>query len=223
MDKERELKQPDAARAYRALEEAIVTLELAPGSSTTERALIERAGFGRTPVREAIQRLAWEGFLVIRPRLGLAVAPLDAEDWMRVLDARRGVEIVLARSAAGHVTSDTTRAFLEASEAMYAAAAANNDRAFMAADKDWDDAMAAGSNNLYAVRVAAPLQAHSRRFWYKYRRGGGLAQAANKHIAVIEAVLRGDGDAAATATERLIDMLRADAAAVTLPSEAEPA
>ena len=218
MKHEPDLKQPDALKAYRALEEAIVTLELAPGSATTERSLIERAGLGRTPVREAIQRLAWEGFLLVRPRMGLAIAPLEPGDWLRVLDARCGVEVVLARSAAAHVSPVTTRAFLQASEAMYAAAAANDDRAFMVADKNWDEAMADGSNNAFAARVAASLQTHSRRFWFKYRRGGGLAQAANKHIAVIEAVLRGDGDAAAIATERLIAMLRDDAGAVSAPA-----
>ena len=81
-----------AARAYRILERMIVTLELAPASVATEGALIERVGLGRTPVREAIQRLAWEGLLEVRPRAGMAIAPLHAGDWLRVLDARRGVE-----------------------------------------------------------------------------------------------------------------------------------
>ena len=89
----------------------IVTLELAPGSVATEGALIERLGLGRTPVREAIQRLAWEGLLDIRPRAGLAIAPLHAGDWLRVIDARRGVEIVLARSAARYVTREAAHRF----------------------------------------------------------------------------------------------------------------
>ena len=71
--------------------------DLAPGSIATEGTLIERVGLGRTPVREAIQRLAWEGLLEVRPRAGMAIAPLHAADWLRVLDARRGVEKVLAR------------------------------------------------------------------------------------------------------------------------------
>ena len=93
---------PATARAYRTLERMIVTLELAPGCVATEATLIERVGLGRTPVREAIQRLSWEGLLDIRPRAGLAIAPLHPGDWLRVVDARRGVEIVLARS--GHAT-----------------------------------------------------------------------------------------------------------------------
>src|SRR6476469_1755423 len=90
--------EPAAAKAYRMLEHMIVTLELAPASFVTEGALIERLGLGRTPVREAIQRLAWEGLLDVRPRAGIAVAPLNPSDWMRVLDVRLGVEPVLARA-----------------------------------------------------------------------------------------------------------------------------
>ena len=91
--------ESDSARASGALERDIVTLELAPGSVTTEGYLIDRLGFGRTPLREAIQLLAWEGLLEIRPRAGLAIAPLNAGDWLKVLDARTGIEIVLARVA----------------------------------------------------------------------------------------------------------------------------
>ncbi len=50
--------EPAAVRAYHGLEGMIVMLELAPGSFVTEGSLIEKLGLGRTPVREAIQRLA---------------------------------------------------------------------------------------------------------------------------------------------------------------------
>ncbi|MBS9722258.1 GntR family transcriptional regulator [Tianweitania sp. BSSL-BM11] len=208
-----DLDVPVASKAYHALEEMIVTLALEPGSTTTESLLVERVGLGRTPVREAIQRLAWEGFLIVRPRTGLLVAPLDPGGWIKVLEARRGIEIVLARSAALSITPDARRPFLQASEAMYAAAAAKNDKAFLVADKRWDEALAAASDNPFAVRVAAPLQTHSRRFWYRFKRADSLAQAANRHIMVIEAVLRGDADGAADAMQRLMDMLQKDAEA----------
>ena len=204
---------PVALQAYHALEEMIVTLALEPGSTTTESLLLERVGLGRTPVREAIQRLAWEGFLIVRPRTGLLVAPLEAGGWSKVMDARQGIEIVLARSAALSITPEARRPFLQASEAMYAAAADNDDKAFLIADKAWDEALAFAADNPFAVRVAASLQTHSRRFWYRYRRGSGLAEAANRHITVIEAVMRGDPDAAADAMARLMGMLRKDAEA----------
>ena len=127
--------EPAATRAYRALEHMIVTLELAPSSFVTEGALIDRLGLGRTPVREAIQRLAWEGLLDIRPRAGIAVAPLHAGDWLRVLDARRGIEVVLARSAARFVTREAADLFHEAALAMQKAVISGNVLAFIQADK----------------------------------------------------------------------------------------
>src|ERR1700754_1690468 len=113
----------------------IVTLDLLPGSVVTEGALIDRLGLGRTPVREAIQRLAWEGLLDIRPRAGLAIAPLNAADWLRVIDARRGVEIILARSAARFVTREAASRFHEAALAMQGAVVSSDVVAFLEADK----------------------------------------------------------------------------------------
>ena len=66
----------------------IVTLELAPGAIVTEGALTS-VGMGRTPVREAMQRLAWEGLMEIRPRSGIAIAALTPRDWRGARRAAR--------------------------------------------------------------------------------------------------------------------------------------
>lgn len=203
--------EPAAARAYRALERLIVTLELAPGSTTTEGALIERLGLGRTPVREAIQRLAWEGLLEVRPRAGIAVAPLHASDWLRVMQARRGVEAVLARQAARFVTRDTADRFRAAALAMQRAVIAGNAIGYLEADKAMDEAMAAAGDNPFAARLAAPLQTHSRRFWFRYQADTGLAAAAEHHVALIAAILDGDAEAAEAAALRLMDLLEDNA------------
>ncbi|MFH1797118.1 MAG: GntR family transcriptional regulator [Pseudomonadota bacterium] len=198
-------------RAYRMLERMIVTLELAPASVTTEGALIERIGLGRTPVREAIQRLAWEGLLEVRARAGLAVAPLHASDWVKIIDARRGVEAVLARAAARHATRETAQRFHDAALSMRKAVISGNVFAFLQADKALDEAMAEASDNPFAALVAAPLQTHSRRFWYRYQADSGLAAAADRHMALIKAVLDGDGDAAVAESDRLMALLKAHA------------
>lgn len=197
-----------ASRAYRALERMIVTLELPPSSTTTEGALIERLGLGRTPVREAIQRLAWEGLIEVRPRAGLAIAPLRAGDWLLVVDARRGVEVVLARSAARHMTAEDAGRLNAAAHAMNRAVIAGNVIAFLEADKRLDEIMANAADNVFAARVAAPLQTHSRRFWYRYQSDSGLAQSAEHHVALIKAILNGDERQAGREAERLMGMLR---------------
>jgi DNA-binding GntR family transcriptional regulator len=207
--------EPASARAYHALERMIVTLELAPGSVATEGALIERLGLGRTPVREAIQRLAWEGLLDVRPRAGLAIAPLHPGDWLRVIDARRGVEIILARSAAQYVTREAASQFHEAALAMQKAVISGNVIAFLEADKALDEAMALAADNPFAARLAAPLQTHSRRFWFRYKADTGLVEAAEHHVGLIRTILEGDEDGAAREADRLMALLsfHAEAAA----------
>jgi DNA-binding GntR family transcriptional regulator len=205
--------EPAAAKAYRALERMIVTLELAPGSVATEGALIERLGLGRTPVREAIQRLAWEGLVDVRPRAGLAIAPLHPSDWVRVIDARRGVEIVLARSAARFVTREAAARFHDAALGMQKAVVAADVIGFLEADKALDEALALAAENPFAARVAAPLQTHSRRFWFRYNAETGLAESAERHVALIRSILEGDEKAAAAEAERLMALLRSHAEA----------
>lgn len=206
--------EPVAVKAYRALERMIVTLELAPASVATEGALIERLGLGRTPVREAIQRLAWEGLIEVRPRSGIAIAPLHPGDWLRVLDVRRGVETILARSAARFVTRHAADQFHKAALSMQKAVVGADVVAFLAADKALDEAMALAADNPFAARLAAPLQTHSRRFWYRYQSEGGLAASAEHHVRVIQAILAGDEKAAERETGGLMDILAAYAAAV---------
>lgn len=205
--------EPAASRAYHALERMIVTLDLLPGSVVTEGALIDRLGLGRTPVREAIQRLAWEGLIEIRPRAGLAVAPLHPGDWVRVIDARRSLELLLARSAARFVTRNAADLFHASALAMRQAVVANDVLAFLQADKALDEALAFAADNPFAVRVAAPLQSHSRRFWYRYNAETGLAESAEHHVALIRSILEGDEEGAAAEADRLMILLRAYAEA----------
>lgn len=200
--------EPAAARAYHALERMIVMLELAPGSFVTEGALIEKLGLGRTPVREAIQRLAWEGLLDIRPRAGIAIAPLHPGDWVRVLEARHGVEILLARSAARYVTRVAADRFHAAALSMQGAALSGSVQAFLEADKAFDEALAFAADNVFAARLAAPLQTHSRRFWFRYKAETGLAEAAEHHVGLIRSILGGDEAVAAADAERLMALLR---------------
>src|SRR5690606_33130966 len=119
---------------------------------TTEGALITRLGLGRTPVREAIQRLAWEGLVEVRPRAGLAIAPLHPGDWVRVIEARRGIEIVLARRAARFVPRQAEATFHAAALAMQKAVLTSDPVAFLDADKTMDEALAEAADNPFASR-----------------------------------------------------------------------
>jgi DNA-binding GntR family transcriptional regulator len=196
-----------AGQAYLMLERDIVTLRLAPGQLLTEAFLIERLGMGRTPVREAVQRLAWEGLMEIRPRAGVAVAALDPADFAKVLEARRGVELVLAKSAARYASSADDEAFAFVGDQMREAEKSGDVDLFLDADKAFDTVLAGAAANPYAARLAAPLQTHSRRFWFRLKRPDSLAKAAERHLALIEAIMARDELAAEMAATALIDHL----------------
>ena len=89
-----------ADRAYYAIREWIVTLELAPGSVLSERELMERLGVGRTPVREALRDLAREQLVDVFPRRGIFVSGVDVGDIAGLSEVRRALEAQAARLAA---------------------------------------------------------------------------------------------------------------------------
>ena len=62
----------------------IVSLELPPGAVIDERELMERLGIGRTPVREALRRLAQERLVEVFPRRGMFVTGVDVRDLARL-------------------------------------------------------------------------------------------------------------------------------------------
>src|SRR5262245_5811027 len=89
-----------ADRAYYAIRELIVTLELAPGSVVSERDLMERLGVGRTPVREALRDLAREQLVEVFPRRGIFVSGVDVGDIAGLSEVRLVLESKAARLAA---------------------------------------------------------------------------------------------------------------------------
>ena len=86
--------------AYRELRRLITTLELAPGQLLHEAQLIDELGFGRTPLREAIQRLAAEKLVVANPRQTPYVAPILAQELSELVEMRLVLEVPAARMAA---------------------------------------------------------------------------------------------------------------------------
>ena len=79
-----------ADRAYVRLREEIIRVELPPGTLLRDDDLMARMGIGRTPVREAVQRLRSDGFVTILPRRGTLVAEINITDLAAIYEVRRG-------------------------------------------------------------------------------------------------------------------------------------
>ena len=201
-------------RAYRALEELIVTLQLAPGTVVSEASLAQRLGIGRTPIREALQLLARDKLVVIRPRRGVAVAEENLTTQLRLIELRREVERLLARTAARRAAAEQRRRLDEIAQEMERAARANDDIGFMRLDRAFNLLMVEASRNEFAAGAMSLMHGLSRRFWYiHYRRVADLPLAARLHAEVARAVAAGEAETAARASDRLIDYIEAFARA----------
>ena len=93
-----------AEQAFYAIRELIVTLELPPGAVVNERELTEQLTIGRTPVREALRRLAQEKLVEVYPRRGIFVTTIDVRDLARLCEVRAVLEPEAARLAAERAT-----------------------------------------------------------------------------------------------------------------------
>jgi DNA-binding GntR family transcriptional regulator len=98
-------------RTTLTIEEAIATLQMLPGSTVSELVLGEMTGIGRTPIREAIQRLAREHLIVILPQRGLLVPETDVRKQLKLLRTHREVERLVCRSAAKSATPEERALF----------------------------------------------------------------------------------------------------------------
>jgi DNA-binding GntR family transcriptional regulator len=192
--------------AYRQLEELIVTLQLEPGTVLSESALVKRLGIGRTPIREALQRLGREGLVAILPRRGILVAEINVERQLKILEVRRELERLMARLACRRGSDDECAEFAEIAEGMDRAAHEDDDIVFMRFDRQLNNLLSHAARNEFATRAMGLTQGLSRRFWYlHYKRVADLPRCARLHAQQARAVSRRNPDEAAEATEHLID------------------
>ncbi|MGH6738795.1 MAG: GntR family transcriptional regulator, partial [Bradyrhizobium sp.] len=148
-------------RAYRELEERIVTLQLKPGEFLSEYALSNSLKIGRTPIREALQRLSREDLVTILPRKGILVSATDPRKQLLVLEVRRELERLVCRLAAQRATEEQRERFRDIASNMDRAAKTNDDMMFMRLDRELNLLIAEAAQNGYASRAMRFLQGHS--------------------------------------------------------------
>jgi len=195
-------------RAYRLVEELIVTLGLPPETILSEQSLAARLGIGRTPIREALQRLARDGLVVILPRRGILVSQINLRTQMRLLEVRRELERLMAKGAAERATPEESASFATIAREMRRASDQSDDMTFMRLDRQFNELVSQAARNEFASRAMGLMHGLSRRFWYQhYRESGDLPLSARLHAEVAEAIAARNPEAAAKASDRLIDYI----------------
>ncbi len=194
--------------AYETIESMIVTGRLAPNQLLSESELARRLGCGRTPVREALQRLSHEGHVQVLPRRGILVAPFDVTQQFALLEARRPLEELMVRLAVRRASPAQRQAMLAAARDFEAAVASGDLDRYIRCNRHASRLEAEATGNPILLRQMGMIHGMARRYWYgQIAAPDLLAAAATCHCTVLRAIAAGDEDAAARAAHDLIDFL----------------
>lgn len=188
------------AEIHRALRDAIVSTELKPGTAVSEARLAERFGVSRTPVREALKRLAEEAFIVVVPQVGSFVAPIDLRAVSDNHFVRETLECRIVALAAQRARPADRTALRENLACQREAVAGGDPVAFFRADEAMHRLLAriAGHENAWQVIHEAKGQLDRVRRLSLGDAGRSRKRLA-EHRAIVARVLAGEDEGAADA------------------------
>lgn len=193
-------------QAFSALEEMIVTLKLPPGSLWSEATLSESLGIGRTPVREAVQRLAEYHLVVIMKRHGIRIAEVNEQEQLLVLETRRELERLIAVRAARRASAEDKQTMAGMAQALMRAGKAGDVFELLRQYFVAKTFTAGCAGNRFSALAIAPLYTLSRRFYFMHHHElNDLPEVARLHAELLRAIATGDEEAAALACDLQID------------------
>ncbi|KWH51870.1 GntR family transcriptional regulator [Burkholderia cepacia] len=199
-----------ADQAHQQLEELIVTLKLAPGSVWSEVSLAEKLNTGRTPVREAAQRLAAAHLLEIVPRHGIMITVPNIHDQLLVLETRRELERLIAQRAARRALPDERNRMREVAAKLEVAGESRDVLAYLRSLYVANRLMAQLARNRFAAEAITPLHALSRRFYFIHHTDlNDLLKVSLLHAHVARAIADGDEREAGLAADTMMDYVDA--------------
>ena len=183
---------------------------LEPGSTYSESALGSLLGVGRTPLREAVQRLSHDGLLISAAGAGMRVPDLSVDEQIARLEVRRATESLAAALAAGRLPD----AMVDDLTGLSVGIQGQTDLdAYMEAVARSNQLIGEASQNAYLQRMMTPLHVLSRRFWRATisEDREALRQGSKYHGEILKAVLARDENAACDAVIQLNDYLLQEA------------
>ncbi len=190
-----------AERAYQLLVAKITRLELPPGAVLVEKALMEDLGIGRTPIREALQRLAMEGLVTHLPSRGMLVADITATGVQHIYEFRGLIDGCTARLAASRATEADARELAALQVGLVRATEDDDIDRYVALDRRFYEVLARAAQNTYiAEAVPRIFNLHLRLWFFIANRRGTWHDIARAHevmtAGVVEAVKQRDPEAA---------------------------
>jgi DNA-binding GntR family transcriptional regulator len=180
-----------AEKAYAAIREMIVSVELRPGAVIHERDLMDRLKIGRTPTREALHRLAQERFVAVFPRRGMFVTTVEVRDLAALSEVRLALEGQAARLAAQRVTDDDRAELADLIHELGIVGRPAPE--LMALDERIHRTVYRLAGNEFLETTAEQYYVHALRIWYlALDQAQELGAAVQEHRDLLEAIAAGD-------------------------------
>ena len=189
--------------------ERILSGRYRPGDRLAAEGLRNEFGVSITPIREALQRLAADGFVEVRAREGVFISALDAKRAADIYDVRSALESLAARNAAIRIPDDELAALRQRYRDAEAAAGAS-DSLLDELDRAVHGLLLTYADNVLLEDMLTTV--HRQGAWVRTIAGKGaryLRRAFPEHEAILDALARRDGDAAAEATRAHLTALKA--------------
>lgn len=196
-----------SAKAYKILEELIVTLKLEPGKTYSEKELMALSDISRTPLREALLKLSNESLINIIPRRGIEISDINMTNQLAILETRRVLDNLLISRATKYATTLEKNKILEFKQHMQEAVENKDVEEYLRNDKLLDQTIFDTARNEYAANATAPLHIRSRRFWYYFKGVDDLEASAKVHMDLIDAIIESDEKKAIELSDKIINNL----------------
>lgn len=201
---------PDLTQLIR---EAILDGRFAPNQRLIEADLSESYAASRAAVRTALMTLAGDGLVERLPNRGARVRAITVDEAIEIVEVRMGLEVLCARKAAERLTRDDAAALRELRAQILDAVASGDLVTYSQLNQEMDRRIREMSGHSTAIQLLERLRAQSARHQFRLAFAPGrAAQSAPEHVAIIDAVLARDPDAAEAATrvhlEGIVRVLR---------------
>jgi DNA-binding GntR family transcriptional regulator len=188
-----------AERAYVELRDRIVTLQLRPGTVLREDALMSEMGIGRTPLREAVKRLALENLVEVQPRRGTFVTAIEAADIQNITEVRAELEGYAAELAALRLDPEARAQAEELRRGLEALDGPGGQHELMRFDERIHRFVWHAARNPYLTQTLERYFTHSLRIWYLVLdRVPTLGHAVHDQTQLLDAILDRSGPHART-------------------------
>ena len=191
---------------FNTLRQSILIGELKPGERLMEIHLANRLGVSRTPIREAIHKLAQEGLVTITPRRGAEVAQITEKSMNDVLEVRQALDALCVELACDRITEEGTEALRIACDNFEQCVNTGDSKRIAQADVALHDIIVQATGNQRLIQLVNNLSEQMYRYRFEYIKDGSQHQTlVEEHRIIYQSIVCKDKETAAAAARTHID------------------